>query len=258
MTRSLEGKRIVITGALGGIGSTASVELRAAGAVVGGIDLRAAPEVEAADVTDRAALTAAVERIAERMGGIDILINNAGIAYAQDSGEFPDDAAREVMNVNFFGAWNTTAAAMPYLLASRGHIVNVSSGLSVVDVPYAVAYSASKRALDAYSNALRIEYSNRVSVTSVHPGYIRTAIHEAPAANGASLEGLVHADTVEQAGRAIVRACMERPRAMTTSRRSALELWAARRLSRSVERELARRFRRRHAIRSPTFLRFPI
>src|SRR5262249_19897880 len=80
-------------------------------------------------------------------------------------------------DVNFFDAWNATAAAMPELVAAGGHVVNVLSGLAVVDFPFAAAYSASKRALEAYSNALRIEYAGRVTVTALYPGYVRTAIH---------------------------------------------------------------------------------
>lgn len=234
MNRSLEGRRILITGALGGIGSRATGELTARGAVVRGIDLSPGTNVEAADVSDRNSITTAVETVADAIGGIDVLINNAGLGWAHDSGDFPDDAARALMNVNFFGAWTTTAAALPYLLRSRGHVVNVSSGLALVDVPYAAAYSGSKRALISYSNALRIEYAGRITVTTVHPGYIRTAIHDGPAAMGATLEGVVRADTVDQAARAIARACVKRPRSITTSGRSGLELWAAQRFPRAT------------------------
>lgn len=257
MTASLVEKRIVVTGARGGIGARSVAKLRAAGARVAGIDLRPGDGIEMADVTDRTSVEDAIERIVERIGGIDILINNAGIGMPHDSGDFPDAAARATMEVNFFGAWTTTAAAMPHLLRLRGHVVNVSSGLAIVSIPFAAAYSASKRALDAYSDALRTEYMGRITVTTLHPGYIRTSIHDASSAAGAGLEGLVRPDTVEQAARAVVRACSIRPRSLSSSRRSDLELWAARRFPRTVGMVLARRFERWSRTASPAFLRFP-
>lgn len=256
MTRSLDARRVVMTGALGGIGVTTMRALKNAGARVQGIDLQAGADVEA-DVADRGEISAAIEGAAERLGGIDILINNAGIGCAQDSGDFPHDAGRRAIEVNLFGAWNATAAALPHLLRSRGHVINVSSGLALVDVPWAAAYTASKRGLEAYSNALRLEYGDRIAVTSVYPGYIRTAIHDGPAAAGATLDGVVRADTVEQAARAMVRACMTRPRSIATSPLSTVELWAARRFPRVTRSVLERRFRRWRATTRPTFLRFP-
>ena len=254
----LAGKRVVITGALGGIGTSTRSALAAEGAEVLGIDLVAAEDVVAADVTDRDAVRDAMSACVERLGGIDVLVNNAGIGRAQDSGAFPDEDSRAVMDVNFFGSWNATAAALPNLLDTRGHVVNVASGLAVVDLPFAAAYSASKRALAAYSAALRIEYRGRLSVTTVYPGYIRTAIHESSKAAGATLEGLVRADTVEGAAAAIVRACVRKPKAVTTSRLSAVELWAARRFPKATEATIARRvtrWKKRHPV--PAFVRYP-
>jgi NAD(P)-dependent dehydrogenase (short-subunit alcohol dehydrogenase family) len=255
---SLAGKRIVVTGALGGIGTSTLAALASQGARVAGIDLVESTGVVAADVTDRAAIQAAVDECAGRLGGIDVLVNNAGIGRAQDSGAFPDDDSRTVLEVNFFGAWNTTAAALPHLLESKGHVVNVASGLAIVDLPFAAAYSASKRGLAAYSAALRIEYRGRITVTTVYPGYIRTAIHDVPAASGASLEGLVRADTVEGAAAAIVRACNRKPKNITTSRLSTIELWAARRFPRATEATVSRRVVRWKKSRPvPPFVRYP-
>jgi short-subunit dehydrogenase len=254
----VNGLRVAITGAGGGIGRATVDVLRARGAQVAGIDLLAGGDLVPGDVTDRGSITAAVETCASRLGGIDVLVNNAGIGRAGDAGDFPDAGARAVMEVNFFGAWNATAAALPHLLENRGHVVNVASGLAFVDVPFAAAYSASKRALAAYSAALEIEYRGRIGVTIVYPGYIRTSIHDAAAASGASLEGLVRADTVEGAAAAIVRACTKRPRSATTSRMSNVELWAARRFPRATAAAIARRVRRWKSERpAPGFVRYP-
>ncbi|HEX2196254.1 MAG TPA: SDR family NAD(P)-dependent oxidoreductase [Actinomycetota bacterium] len=254
----LRGRRIVVTGGAGGIGSAAIAALRERGANVEGIDLLGTGKLVAGDVTDPDAIRAAMETCAHRLGGIDVLVNNAGIGRPQDAGDFPDAAAHAVMEVNFFGAWNATAAALPYLLESRGHVVNVASGLAIVDIPFAAAYAASKRALVAYSETLRVEYRGRVTVTTVYPGYIRTSIHDAAAASGASLEGLVRADTVEGAAVAIVRACVKRPKAIATSRLSTLELWAARRFPQATAATIARRVTRWKRQRpAPGFVRYP-
>lgn len=249
---------MVVTGAGGGIGRASRVALEAHGAKVVGIDLFHGDGIIEADITDREAISSAMTRAAEELGGIDILINNAGIGRVHDAGDFPDDEARRVMDVNFFGAWNATAAAMPHLLRSHGHVVNVSSGLAIVDLPYGVAYSASKRALAAYSAALALEYKGRLSVTTVYPGYIRTAIHESPAAAGVTLDGLVRADTVEGAAKAVVKACTHRPLAITTSRMSSVELWAARRFPRAAAAMMGARVMKWSKERpSPGFLRHP-
>lgn len=224
-----------------------------------GIDAVAAPGIEQADIRDGNAVRSAVEAAAERLGGgVDILINNAGIGVPHDAGDFPDEEARAVMDVNFFGTWNVTAAALPYLLGSRGHVINIASGLALVDVPFAAAYSASKRAVAAYSAALRLEYGERLTVSTVYPGYIRTRIHDRATEMGASLDGMVRADTVEGAASAIVRLCSTRRRSATTSVASAVELWMAQRFPRSTERVLARRLARWRASNPvPDFVRDP-
>ena len=239
--RDLTGMRVLITGAAGGIGAATTEALQARGARVCGVDLRGGGELIAGDVRDPESMAAAVAEAVTRLGGLDVLVNNAGIGTAQDAGATPDALARATLEINLLGAWVTTAAALPHLLRSRGHVVNVASGLAIVSMPYAAAYSASKRGLAAYSDTLRLEYRGRVSVTTVYPGYVRTAIHEGPAAQGVALEGLVNADSVEQAAAALVRACSERPRELTTSRTTALALVAGRHLPRLVEAVVARR-----------------
>jgi NAD(P)-dependent dehydrogenase (short-subunit alcohol dehydrogenase family) len=123
--------RVLITGASGGIGSASAAALRARGARVIGLDLAADPahDVLACDVRDQASVDAAVAEAIERLGGLDVLINNAG------------------------------------------------------------AYCMSKRGLVGYSDALRLEHGDAVTVTTVYPGYIRTAIHDASRERGVGLEG---------------------------------------------------------------------
>lgn len=247
---ALTGKRVLVTGAAGGIAGAAIAALRAGGASVKGIDLRAGDGILAADVRDPAAIRAAVEAAVAELGGLDILINCAGIGTAQDVGAMPTDEVRATLDINLLGPWNTTAAALPHLVASGGHVVNVTSVLAVISLPFASAYCASKHALDAYSKCLRIEYHGRVSVTTVRPGYIKTQIHDGPAELGVSLDGITNEDTVEQAAGAILRACTHRPRTVTTSRSTAVGLWFGQHLPRMVEGVIIRRGRR-HQLAQP-------
>ena len=256
-TADLAGRRVVITGAAGGIGSATSVEMRRLGATVVGIDLIGSPpDILAADVRDAEAVQAAVDAAAATLGGIDVLVNSAGIGIANDAGAFPDAAARRVLDVNLLGTWTTTAAAMPHLLRSHGHVVNIASGLAYVTVPYAVAYTASKRAVTAYSDTLRMEYRGRITVSTVYPGYVRTPIHDAPTAQGVSLEGTVPAEPVEYTVRAIVTACTARRRDVATSRATGAGIFLGRHAPGLMDSLVARRFVRSFRDRPrPPFLR---
>jgi len=254
---SLAGRRVLITGIAGGIGGPTALEMRRLGATVTGIDLRESPpDVLAADVRDAEAVQSAVDAAAERMGGIDVLVNCAGIGIANDAGAFPDAAARRVLDINLLGTWTATAAALPHLLRSHGHVVNIASGLALVTVPFAVAYTASKRAVTAYSDTLRMEYRGRISVSTVYPGYVRTAIHDGPAAQGVSLEGTVPAEPVDYTVRAIVRACTTRRRDVPTSPQVAVGMFVGRHAPALLDGMIARRFERLFRDRArPAFLR---
>ena len=258
MEGTLDGQRVLITGAACGIGAAAAARLAAAGARIAGVDVRPGAGLLCADVSDRAQARAVVDAAVRRLGGLDVLVNNAGIGAPQDAGAFPDDEAHWILQVNFFGAWNMTAAAMPHLLESCGHVVNIVSGLALVDFPFAAAYSASKRALEAYSNILRLEYEGRITVSTVYPGYVPTGIHRRATSLGAGLEGLARPETLDQAASAVARACAGRPERVALTRRSAVEYWFARHLPGLTARVLGRRLRAALAARPrPAFLRFP-
>jgi NAD(P)-dependent dehydrogenase (short-subunit alcohol dehydrogenase family) len=216
--------RVLITGAAGGIGSAATAELRARGARVAGLDLKADGDgVIACDVRDQSSVDDAVARAIERLGGLDVLINNAGLGIPQSAGVPPDEGALAVLDVNLLGPWRVTAAALPALRESGGRVVNVASGLAYLTMPFGPAYCMSKRGLVAYSDALRLEHGDRITVTTVYPGYIRTPIHNSSAALGVRLEGVVPAERLQDAARTLARAALGPPRRdVATTRRGAV------------------------------------
>ena len=201
-------KRVLITGASSGIGAAAMAELRSRGAQVAGLDIAPSEGVIACDVRDQGSVDAAVAEAVERLGGLDVVVNCAGVGNPQSAGARPDDDALRVLDINLLGPWRITAAALPALRESRGRVVNIASGLAYLSVPLATAYCMSKRGLTSYSDALRLEYGNSIEVTTIYPGYIRTPIHDAAAEQGLALEGVVPAERLEDAAAVVARASL--------------------------------------------------
>jgi len=252
VTSALEHRRVLITGASGAFGSAVSDALRARGAEVAGLDLRPDDErgVIACDVTDDSSAQAGVEAAIERLGGgLDVLVNNAGIGGPASSGSPPDATVKRMFEVNTFGAWRITAAALPALLEARGRVVFVASRMSFIGLPLGAAYGVSKRAVTAYADALRAEYGTHLKVTCVHPAMVKTPIHEPTRAAGLSLEGVSKEEPLEDVVATIVRVCgSERPgRDVPVTRAGALQLFVARHFPRVVDRVVARQIRRRVA-----------
>ena len=244
-------KRVLITGGAGGIGAAAAAELRSEGATVVGLDIHAEREdLIACDVRDQASVDRAVAEAIERLGGLDVLINNAGVGHPQSAGTAPDDQALAVLEVNLIGPWRITAAALPALRKARGRVINVASGLAYVTPPFATAYCMSKRGLVGYSDALRLEHGDAITVTTVYPGYIRTPIHESSAAVGIRLEGAVPAERVTDAAKTLARAALGPPRRdLATTRRGTLNYALASRAPRALMDRLVRGQSRRLARR---------
>ena len=133
------------------------------------------------------------------------------------------------------GGIGTTAAALPALREARGRVVNVASGLAHLTPPFAPAYCMSKRGLVGYSDALRIEHGDAITVTTVYPGYIRTAIHESSAALGIRLEGAVPAERIKDAAKTLARAALGPARRdLATTRRGTLNYALAARAPRGL------------------------
>jgi NAD(P)-dependent dehydrogenase (short-subunit alcohol dehydrogenase family) len=246
--------RVIITGAASGIGEAAAAELRRRGAQVVGLDINGSGEIIQCDVRDQESVDRAVREAIERLGGgLDVLINNAGVGFSQSAGLAPDDKALAVFDVNMIGPWRMTAAALPALRESRGRVVNVASGLAHITAPFATAYCMSKRAVVAYSDALRLEHGDAITVTTVYPGYIKTPIHTASNEDGFALDGLVPEEPLSGAAATLVRAALGRPaRDLATTRQGAVGYALARRAPRRLMDWLTLRTLR-HAVSGGSF-----
>ena len=172
-------KVIILTGGTSGIGKATAELLRRQGCTVYEFSRRPAPSDPwhmGVDVTDDAAVKAAVDAVYSREGRIDILINNAGFGIS-GAMEFTDPAdAHRLMEVNLFGMDNAIRAVLPHMRrAGSGRIVNISSVAGVFAIPFQAWYSISKAAVRSLTMALYNEVAPYgIQVTSVMPGDIRT------------------------------------------------------------------------------------
>lgn len=217
----MSAERILITGAASGIGAATLAELKRRGANVLGLDVNADTEdLIQCDVRDQDSVNAAVAAGIARLDGLDVLINNAGLATPQSAGSAPDDQALAVIDVNLLGPWRVTSAAMEALRGTRGRVVNVASGMAFVALPFAPAYAMSKHGVVAYSGALRLEFHDEITVTTVYPGVVKTPIHRDSEEFGLSIEGTSPTESLESAVDALIRAALDdRPaRDITTTR----------------------------------------
>ncbi len=193
MSTEHDGKRgaVVITGASTGIGRACALELDRIGfRVFAGVrndaDGTGLKEASAGritpvmlDVTDHGSLSAAAEAVARASGegGIRGLVNNAGIVVGGPFEFLPIDQMRRQFEVNFFGQIAVTRAFLPLLRKSRGRIVNMGSISGRVVTPFVGSYGASKHALEALSDALRVELMPwGIEVALIEPGSIATPI----------------------------------------------------------------------------------
>lgn len=190
--RRIAGAVAVITGAGGGLGAAYARCLARAGARVAVLDADAdaaqarAAEIEASggharaaacDVTDEAQCHAAIGAVVAREGGVDLLINNAGISHRSAFVDTASAVYRRVMAVNFFGALYCTQAALPSLCQRAGLVVAISSIAGFAPLYGRTGYSASKHALHGLFESLRCELAGSgVEVLIVCPGFTATGI----------------------------------------------------------------------------------
>jgi meso-butanediol dehydrogenase/(S,S)-butanediol dehydrogenase/diacetyl reductase len=173
---NLTDKVVVVTGAASGIGAACAERFTREGAVVQAWDLTGAGDHAPVDVSDRASVAGAAAAAVARHGGVDVLVNCAGVITpnlaAQDVD--PRDYQRN-FDVNLMGVVHTTRELHETLAVRRGAIVNVASQAALVSLPHQAAYSAIKGAVAALTRALAIDWAAEgIRVNAVCPGFTRT------------------------------------------------------------------------------------
>jgi NAD(P)-dependent dehydrogenase (short-subunit alcohol dehydrogenase family) len=244
----------IVTGASGGIGEATTRALHAAGYRVFGTYRRPPPTLSpgidylVCDVTSGESVEAAVGEVLRETDRIDLLVNNAGVGLIGGAEESSLEQAKSLFDVNVFGLLRMTRAVLPTMRRQgSGRIVNISSVMGLIPAPFMALYSATKHAVEGYSESLDHEVrSSGIRVVLVEPAYTRTAfegsLHQADHqldfyrsartnAEGVMREAMKTADSPELVARAVVKAST----AATPHRR-----YAAGRTARQVS--LLRRF----------------
>jgi short-subunit dehydrogenase len=219
----LAGKVVIVTGASEGIGRETAKAFAAAGLKVvaaarnvdrleglvreiagaGGEALAVRADVSSAEDVD-----AMVRATVDRFGRVDVLVNNAGYGVLGPLAGVSDDQLRGVFDVNVFGLLRCTRAVVPEMRKRGcGTVVNVSSVLGELSLPYMGAYSATKHAVNAASESLRAElYRDGINVVTVMPGRIATEFNKHAVRNGYRQFGRHKGVPASRAARAIVAA----------------------------------------------------
>jgi NAD(P)-dependent dehydrogenase (short-subunit alcohol dehydrogenase family) len=219
MNAEFSGKVALVTGATSGIGRATALRLASAGAGVAAVGrnagalARLSAEIEAGggvvlplavDLGDREAASAVVPRAVEWFGGLDILVNAAGIISMGTIANTTEEAWQKMMEINLNAVFRLMQQATPALIERKGNIVNVSSVTGLRSFPGVLAYCVSKAAVDQLTRCASLELAAQgVRVNAVNPGVVVTELHRS---SGMSQENyakfLEHSLTTHPLGRA--------------------------------------------------------
>jgi short-subunit dehydrogenase len=222
---SLKGRGAIVTGASRGLGRVIARALAQEGMNLvlaarspAGLD-ESARELGAlgvrvigmpTDVTSRDALAALVERTEHELGGVDVLVNNAGVEKPCPFDRLPPADLREMLEVNLIAAMTLAQLVLPRMLErGRGHIVNVASLAGKAGPPLSETYAASKAGLIGFSQSLRASYDGTgVGASAICPGYVRESGMFADRArrDGVRPPRLLGSSPPEKVAQAVVRA----------------------------------------------------
>jgi NAD(P)-dependent dehydrogenase (short-subunit alcohol dehydrogenase family) len=162
----LEGKRALVTGHRGGIGSAILAVLEASGCRVAGLDL---PEV---DLSDLPALPAKVEQAVAALGGLDVVVNNAGTTMLGHLVDTPIAEAEQVFRVNVLAPFAILQSAIPHMVAAGGGaVVNIASDQALIGKRVSAAYGASKAAIAQLTRSAALDWApHRIRFNCIAPG----------------------------------------------------------------------------------------
>lgn len=196
MSERLEDRTALVTGASSGIGNAIAAAFGREGANVVIADIRRDPKLDhevsvfekldeigadatfvETDVTDEDDVAEAVRTAVDEYGGLDIVVNNAGIYYQYQAHETPDDAWEDIIDVNLSGLFKTSREALPELKGSdHAKIINLSSIYGLVGGENSAAYCASKGGVANLTRQMALDYADdEINVNALAPGIIKTA-----------------------------------------------------------------------------------
>jgi len=217
----LKGKTALVTGSTSGIGLGIAEVLAARGAniILNGFGDRAEVErlrarladqhrvavrYDAADMSKPEAIRAMIESTIAELGGIDVLVNNAGIQFVAPVEDFPVEKWDAILAINLSAAFHTTRLALPRMKQNGwGRVVNIASAHALVASPYKSAYVAAKHGIAGFTKTIALEVAEQgITVNAVCPGYVWTPLVEKQIPDTAKARGL----TEEQVKRDVLLA----------------------------------------------------
>ena len=191
-----ENKVVFLTGAATGIGEATAKRMASEGASLYIVDVDkselektaqecrsfgANVESEVCDISDEPEVSGSVKNMLELFGKVNVVANIAGIQLWHHTSDHPTSDFERTLAVNLTGTFLVCREAIPYLLETKGSIVNVSSTTALAGIPYSAAYAASKAGVLALTKSLAVEYAKKgLQVNCVNPGGVKTSMTRMP------------------------------------------------------------------------------
>ena len=251
-------KNIIITGASSGIGEALAIEFAKQGAnlLLGSRNIDKLEElkssiqgsgaiiVQKCDVSQQADCQSLIQTAKDRLGSIDVLINNAGITMRGSFEDVNPEVLHQVMDVNYWGTVYCSQAAIPELLKTKGSLVAVSSVTGFKGLPGRTGYASSKFAVNGLYESIRMEYMNRgIHVLTACPGFTSTnirynALNETGKKQDTSPTDETKMDTPQQVALDILQAIRHRKDFMLTNKQGKLIYWLNKFFPRMIEKRI--------------------